>query len=296
MAFARRIFFFLLTNILISMTVMIVFSILGALGFHIAPNSGQLGALAVFCLVWGMGFAFVSLLISKRMAIWMTGVQIIDPNTTNPRARALVNMVHRLAERAGLPVMPDVGIYESPEVNAFATGPSKRNSLVAVSSGILERMSPEQLEGVLGHEITHVANGDMVTMTLLTGVINAFVMFLTSILSNVIAERLDSRNRGAIRFAVSIALQLVLTILGSMVLMYYSRQREYRADAGGAKLAGRGQMISALQALQATLPTVEQARPAIAALRISNVGGFFASHPPLEVRIARLQGLRTQGE
>jgi heat shock protein HtpX len=256
-----------------------------------------------FCLIWGMGGAFISLALSRIMAKWMMGVQVIDPNTRDPELQQLLQLVYGLAKGAHLSKMPEVGIYDSPELNAFATGPTKSRSLVAVSSGLLSRMTPDQIEGVLGHEITHVANGDMVTMTLLQGVINAFVMFLARVLAFAIAQALrgdrDDRegSRGMSYFTfyiVQFVLEIIFMILGSMVVATFSRWREYRADAGGARLAGRENMISALQALQRTYESVDmKAQPAVQALKISSkprgVLSFFSTHPPLEERIARLQ-------
>jgi heat shock protein HtpX len=256
-----------------------------------------------FCLIWGMGGAFISLALSRVMAKWMMGVQVIDPNTRDADLQQLLQLVYGLAKGAHLSTMPQVGIYDSPELNAFATGPTKSRSLVAVSSGLLSRMTPEQLEGVLGHEITHIANGDMVTMTLLQGVINAFVMFLARVIAFAIAQALrgdrDERRGGEgmsymTFYLVQFVLEIIFMILGSIVVATFSRWREYRADAGGARLAGRENMISALQALQRTYETVDmKAQPAVQALKISSkprgVLSFFSTHPPLEERIARLQ-------
>jgi len=199
--------------------------------------------------------------------------------------------VGQLTRQANLP-MPEVGFYESPEVNAFATGPSKRRSLVACSSGLLRSMSREEVQGVLGHEISHVANGDMVTMTLLQGVINAFVMFLSRIVAHVIRQTMDSRAADTIAFLVMIVLQIVLGLLGSLIVAWFSRHREFRADAGGAALAGRGAMVGALRRLLATQERVDVSNTALASFKIA--GGrswlqLFATHPPLEVRIAALE-------
>jgi len=295
---AKRIVLFLLTNILVVVTISVLLQVLGIRPYLTAQGIDY-GNLIAFCLVWGMGGAFISLGLSRFMAKRMMGVQVIDPSTRDPEAQTLVQTVHRLAQAAGLP-MPEVGMYESPEPNAFATGPTKSRALVAVSTGLLRRMDRSEVEGVLGHEMTHVANGDMVTMTLLQGVVNAFVMFLSRAIAWAVVQATrrsdDEREAGfasyGMVFAIQMVLEIVFMVLGSLVIAAFSRWREFRADAGGARLAGRQNMIGALQALQRTVEGVEHAPPAIAAFRISNPGGFgrmFASHPPLEERIARLE-------
>ncbi|NDD91784.1 protease HtpX, partial [bacterium] len=206
---------------------------------------------------------------------------------------------HELARAAGLPAMPEVGIYDSPEVNAFATGPSKSRSLVAVSTGLLHRMKPEEVRGVLGHEVAHIANGDMVTMTLIQGVVNAFVMFLARVIAYAwtMTRGNDNEERSgtpASFFVVQLVLEMVLMILGSIVVAWFSRYREYRADSGGARLAGRESMIQALEKLQRTMEDVDpSAQPAVQSLKISGRAGglmsLFSTHPPLEERIARLR-------
>jgi heat shock protein HtpX len=302
----RRIMLFVLTNILVVVTISIVIGLLGrVLGINFYGNSYS--SLFLLCLVWGMGGAFISLAMSKFMAKWMMGVQVIDPNNAG-ELRDLVNTVHDLARKAGLTVMPDVGVYDSPEVNAFATGPSKRNSLVAVSTGLLQRMDRDQLEGVLGHEIAHISNGDMVTMTLIQGVINAFVMFFARIIAFAISSAMrgkDSDRESSfggfwMNYLLISVLEIVFGMLGFIVVARFSRWREYRADRGGANYAGRGKMISALQKLQSVYGKVaeEQAQSgsgnaSVATLKISGKQGgllsLMATHPPLEDRIARLQ-------
>ena len=254
----------------------------------------------IFCLIWGFGGAFISLGLSRMMAKWMLGVRLIDPTTSDSTQRHLVETVHKLARAAGLTIMPEVGIYNSPEVNAFATGPTRNRSLVAVSSGLLNRMNQDELEGVIGHEITHVANGDMVTMTLIQGVVNAFVMFLARVLAYVlsgIGNRSKSSGNSYLMFNVLvIVFQIVFMILGSLVVAAYSRFREFKADKGGAKLAGREKMISALQALQKVQDIRDQRveKPAFQSMKISHqerrgLVAFFATHPSLELRIQRLK-------
>ncbi|MBC7692867.1 MAG: protease HtpX [Methylotenera sp.] len=301
MAMFKRIGLFLLLNILVVTTLSVVAHFLG-IGNYITRYGMDYNSLAAFCLLWGMGGAFISLAMSRVMAKWMMGVQVIDPNTRDPQLQELVQTVYGLARSAGLPKMPQVGIYDSPELNAFATGPTKSRALVAVSSGLVQRMSSEEIHGVLGHEIAHIANGDMVTMTLLQGVVNAFVMFAARAIAFAITQGSrdsnDNRQGGGSSmsyFLIQMGLQIVFMILGSIVVAWFSRLREYRADAGGARLAGRESMIQALRALQRTYDFVDtSAQPAVQTLKISSKPGgalrFFSTHPPLADRIARLEG------
>jgi heat shock protein HtpX len=263
-----------------------------------------------FCLVWGFGGAFISLALSRVMAKWMMGVKVIDPNTHDSRLQDLVQLIHRLARQSGLTTMPQVGIYESPELNAFATGPTRSRALVAISTGLLEQMSHEQLEGVLGHEITHITNGDMVTMTLLQGVINAFVMFLARVLAFAVSQAMrdrDSERSGGggwfMQYMLTMVFEMVFALFGAMVVAAFSRWREFRADAGSARLAGREPMIAALKKLQSFYanPRVMEQMAAVTADQPATVKtlkiagrptgflGLLASHPPLEDRIARLE-------
>ncbi|WP_413944335.1 protease HtpX [Bdellovibrio sp. HCB-162] len=294
MAFLKRIGLFILTNILVIATIGIVWSLVSRF-LGLAGLNSYIPFLMAFCLVWGMGGAFISLLMSKWMAKMFHGVKVIEPNNPNPELRALVNKVHELARRAQISKMPEVGIYESIDINAFATGPSKNNSLVAVSTGLLQRMNDKEVEGVLAHEIAHVANGDMVTMTLIQGIVNAFAMFFSRILANIVASNVDEKFRDLVRFAVTILGDIAFTLLGSIVVNYFSRRREFRADAGGAKYSSRENMIAALQKLKAVyeLP-IPPEEGATATLMISNrdKGGLaklFMTHPPLETRIKALQ-------
>lgn len=298
MAFLKRIGLFVLTNVLVMVTIGIVWSIVSQF-LGLAGLNSYIPFLMAFCLVWGMGGAFISLLMSKWMAKMFHGVKVIDPNTTNPELRALINTVYGLARRAQLPKMPEVGVYDSADLNAFATGPSKSRALVAVSSGLLQRMTPEEIEGVLGHEIAHVANGDMVTMTLIQGIVNAFAMFFSRILAGIIASNVDEKFRGIVRFAATILGDIAFTLLGSIVVNYYSRKREFRADLGGAKFASREKMISALQKLQVAYQMpIPADETATATLKISNrdkkgwMGALFMTHPRLEDRIVALQRAR----
>ena len=300
MQFFKRIGLFVLTNILIMVTIGIVWSLISTF-FGLGPMNGSVIALMAFCLVMGMSGAFISLLLSRWMAKSMYGVKVIDPKdrTLSADHRWLMDTVYALARRAQLPEMPEVGIYESPEVNAFATGPSKKKSLVAVSSGLFQRMTKPEIEGVIGHEITHISNGDMVTMTLIQGIVNSVAFFFSRILANVVSSQVDEKMRGIVHFAMTIIGDIFFTLLGSMVVAYFSRRREFRADAGGAKLASSPNMVSALRKLQTVyelpMQTQGEARDNLATLKISHRdqrGGLmslFTTHPPLEERIAALE-------
>jgi heat shock protein HtpX len=297
MAMIGRMFLFFLVNALVVVSMSVLMSVLG-----VKPYLNQYGldipSLAIFCVIWGSGGAFISLLMSRAIAKWSCGVQLISPETTDPSLRQLLNIVYDLARKANLPAMPEVGIYDSPDPNAFATGPTKSRSLVAVSTGLLSRMNRAEIEGVLGHEISHIGNGDMVTMTLLQGIMNSFVMFLSRLLAFVLTsgrDRDEERGPGLMYYVVQIGLEIVFMMLGSMVVAWFSRWREFRADAGGAKLAGKQKMIAALQELQRTYELVDVfAKPAtVQTLQISSKPGglmrLWSSHPPLEERIQRLQ-------
>ena len=285
----KRIILFLVTNLAVVLTLSIVLSVLG-----VNRYTGGTGNLAVFCLVWGMGGAFISLAISRMMAKASMGIHLVDGQSTGGDEAWLYQTVERLTRQANLP-MPEVGVYDSPEVNAFATGPSKSRSLVAVSSGLLRSMRPNEVEGVLAHEVAHIANGDMVTMTLIQGVMNAFVMFLARIIA--MALRGNSRDDrgygyGGGNFMVVFLLEVVLGIAGSIVTAWFSRQREFRADYGGAVLAGRPNMLAALKRLAGTQQLIDPGHEALATMKISGLPkgvSLFSTHPPLEVRIAALE-------
>ena len=292
--FARRIFFFVLVNMLVMVTISLVLNVLGV-GPYLTAQGIDYEMLAVFCLVWGFGGAFISLMISRVMAKWMMGVKVIDPQTTDPELRWLVGQVHELARSAQITKMPQVGIYDAPDANAFATGPTRNRALVAVSTGLLQGMTRDQVRGVLGHEIAHVANGDMVTMTLVQGVVNAFVMFFARVAAFALSQNVEEDKRVIVRYATTFVLELLFSFLGMFVVAYVSRAREFRADAGGAKLAGRMNMIGSLQALQSLYFPHAEESPSIATLKISGAkrsGGLMAllsTHPPIEERIRRLQ-------
>jgi len=292
--FAKRIFLFVLLNILIIVTISLTLNILG-----VRPYLTYYGidyyALMIWCLVWGMGGAFISLMLSRVMAKWMMGVRVIDPDTRDPNLRWLIDTVYRLAKQAGIRKMPEVGIYMSPEVNAFATGPTRNRALVAVSAGLLETMNEDEIEGVLGHEISHIANGDMVTMTLLQGVINAIVMFLARVIAYAITPKRDDGSQPYfLRFVIIIALEILLSFFGMILLAWFSRYREFKADEGGANLSGREKMIAALEKLRRTveradLKDVETLRAFKISSKRSGFMRLFATHPPLEERIKRLK-------
>src|ERR1700722_19081959 len=284
----KRIFLFIITNLAIVLVLSIVAQLTG-LDAWLAQQGGSLGGLLVFAALFGFGGSLISLAISKWMAVRAMGVQIIrQPASANEQW--LLDTVRSLADKAGVG-MPEVGIFDSPQPNAFATGPRRDNALVAVSSGLLASMNRTEIEAVLGHELTHVANGDMVTLTLIQGVVNTFVIFLSRIVGNIVDRSMsrDSDGRGIAYFTSVMVSQLVLGILASIIVMWFSRQREFHADAGGARHAGRDKMISALERL---MHAHDDPLPAqFKAFGISGGEGagwrrLFMSHPPLEERIA----------
>ena len=288
----KRILLFVLTNLAIMITLSIVFGLLGITGMFTPDGGMNYGALMVLALVWGMGGAFISLAMSRWIAKKAMGVQLVNGRTGQSELDWLYQTVEQLSGKAGLP-MPEVGIYDSPEVNAFATGPSKSRSLVAVSSGLLRSMRREEVEGVLAHEVSHIQNGDMVTMTLIQGVVNAFVIFFARLVANVVRQMVDERISYIVYFVTAIAFDILFGILGMMVVAWFSRAREFRADAGAAALSSRGNMIAALQRLMANKELVDKSQPSLATLKINGGGKRFLSlvstHPPLEARIAALQ-------
>ena len=289
-----RIALFLATNAAILVLISIVFQVFGIEGI-LAENGVDLNlqALLVMSAVIGFGGSFISLAMSKFLAKRSMGVKIIE-QPGNSTEQWLLSTVKRQAEQAGIG-MPEVGIFDTPEPNAFATGMSRNNALVAVSAGLLKNMNSDEVEAVLAHEITHVSNGDMVTMGLIQGVINTFVIFLSRVIGHVVDRVVfkTERGYGPAYYITSIVAQIFLSILASVIVMWFSRRREFRADAGGASLAGRNKMIAALQALQRghephDLPG-EFAAFGISGGLGSGVKKLFMSHPPLEVRIAALR-------
>ena len=294
----KRFFLFMGVNILVVATISLLMSILG-IGSYMTSAGLQYGPLLAFCFLWGMVGSLISLLLSKKMAKWTMGVQII---TLEGPHKNLVETTQRLARRAGLTQMPEVGIYQSEVLNAFATGPSRNNSLVAVSSGLLASMSDQETEGVLAHEVAHIANGDMVTMALVQGVVNAFVMFFSRVVAFAINQAMsskddrDSRPNPFVQMMLVFVLDIIFGILAAPIVAWFSRYREYRADRGGADLAGKEKMISALMALSRAYPQLalikEESNPNFKSMQISgkaSVMKLFSSHPPLEERIAILK-------
>lgn len=290
-----RILMFLATNVAIMVVISIVFSVLGFEGI-LAENGVDLNlqALLVLSVVIGFSGSFISLLISKWMAKRGMGVHVIDPSTPRNEAEIwLVATVRRQAQQAGIG-MPEVGVFDSADPNAFATGASRNNALVAVSTGLMQSMQRDEVEAVLAHEISHVANGDMITMALIQGVVNTFVIFLSRLVGFFVDRVLlkNKRGLGIGYFISSIIAQIVLGILASTIVMWFSRRREFRADAGGAKLAGSAKMISALQSLQAGADKSELPEQMAAFGIHGSKGGLaalFSSHPPLDKRIGALQ-------
>lgn len=295
----KRISLFILINIAVVLTISCLLNV-----FRVGPYLNAYGlditTLAIFCLIWGFVGSFISLGLSRVMAKWLMNVQIIDETTCDVNSKFILDMVQKISSEAGLKHTPQVGIYESNEVNAFATGPTQKRSLVAVSTGLLNRMSKDEIEGILGHEISHINNGDMITMTLLQGIVNSFVMFLARILAffvSSIGKDKEKSSHGTNYFLVYI-FEIIFMIIGSMILAFYSRRREYRADEGSANILGKEKMIKALQSLKAMheIKDVKTEHPAFQTLKISNnskggIVNLFSTHPLLDDRIERLQNL-----
>jgi heat shock protein HtpX len=295
-----RILLFLATNIAVLLVASITFRVLGLEQFMYEQGVGlNLTGSLILAAMFGMGGSFISLLISKWMAKRSTGAQVID-QPRNQSERWLVDTVKELAQKAGIG-MPEVAVFASPQPNAFATGASKNNALVAVSTGLLENMRPDEVRAVLGHEIGHVANGDMVTLTLIQGVVNTFVIFFARIIGSIVDRAVfrSENGNGIGFFVVTMIAQVVLGIGASMIVMWFSRHREFRADAAGAQLAGRDNMIGALERLKAATKMPETMPETLVAFGISSgmrqgLSALFASHPPLDTRIAALRGAVAQ--
>jgi len=287
----KRVFYFLLTNIAIMLVLSITMRLLGV-GPYLNANGLNYNSLLIFSAVMGFGGAFISLAISKWTAKRMSGAVVIEQANTQTE-RWLLATVRQQADKVGIK-MPEVAIFDSPEVNAFATGMTKNSSLVAVSTGLLRGMTQEEVEAVLAHEVSHIANGDMVTLTLIQGVVNTFVMFLSRVIGNIVDKAVfkTKDGNGPAFFITMIIAEMVLGVLASIIVMWFSRQREFRADAGAANLASSQKMIAALERLKnAHEPTVLPKQ--MAAFGISSFGGgmsqLFASHPSLDDRINALK-------
>lgn len=282
----KRIFLFLMTNLAVMLVLGIVLSVLQS---YLGISTNSIGGLILMAGVFGMGGSLISLAMSKWMALRATGAEIIETPRTQTEIW-LVDTIKRQAQQAGIG-MPDVAVYQSPDVNAFATGMNRNKALVAVSTGLLQSMSREEAEAVLGHEVSHVANGDMITLTLIQGVVNTFVIVLARVVANVISGNREGGSGGLVYFATVMALQMVFGILASIIVMWFSRQREFRADAGGATLAGRDKMIAALERLKLSHESSLQGQ--MTAFGINNgqssMNELFMTHPPLEKRIEALR-------
>ncbi|QDI91282.1 protease HtpX [Salicibibacter halophilus] len=300
----KRLGLFILTNILVLTTVAIAWSLITTftnIDGSFQSSDGVLGinvlSLLIFSLLLGFGGSLFSLAISRWVAKKMMRVKVLDPEKNLNRAeRAIVEKVHRMARAAGLVHMPEVGVYQSKEVNAFATGPSKKRSLVAVSSGLLQEMDEDAVEGVIAHEVAHVDNGDMVTMTLLQGIVNTFVIFLSRVAAIILSRFVRPELQFIVQLAAIIILQILFSILGSLVVNAYSRHREFHADRGGADFAGKDKMTHALRSLQnyANRAQVDDHTDdsALQTMKINGKRSFaqlFSTHPDLQDRIERLE-------
>ena len=279
----KRIFLFILTNLAVLVVVSIILSLLGLSG-----NPNQMGSLLDYSAVVGFTGSIISLLTSKWVAKRSVGAEVIT-EPQNELEAWLLNTVEAQARQWNLKT-PEVAIYDSPEPNAFATGATKNSSLVAVSTGLLQHMTRDEVEAVLAHEMAHIGNGDMVTLTLIQGVVNTFVVFLSRIISNLIATNDRGETNGLVYFAVSMVLQIAFGFLASIVVMWFSRQREYRADAGAAKLVGAPKMIAALQRLKGESSHLPREMSAMG-IASENKDSLLSTHPSLDNRIARLQGM-----
>ncbi|MEI6846437.1 MAG: protease HtpX [Chlorobiaceae bacterium] len=289
----KRLFYFLITNLAIVLVLSVTMSLLGVKPY-LNANGLDVSSLLIFSFIIGFGGAFMSLALSKWTAKRMSGAVVITNPSTASEIR-LVNTVRIQSQRVGI-TMPEVAVFNSPEVNAFATGMTKNRSLVAVSSGLLNKMTNEEVEGVLAHEISHIVNGDMVTLSLIQGVVNTFVIFLSSVIGYAVDKFVfnTKRGNGPAFFLTRIMAEIMLGILASIIVMWFSRKREFRADSGAATIAGREKMIAALEKLQAE--QIQSALPkpiaafGISGIRTHGLRKLFATHPSLDERIAALRG------
>jgi heat shock protein HtpX len=291
----KRILLFIVTNLAVLLVLTVVARLLG-IDTYLAAHGQSLQGLLVWAALFGFGGAFVSLAMSKMQARMFMGVRVIAPQSADPAQQWLLSVVEHHARNAGVG-MPEVGIFDSPEPNAFATGMSRNSALVAVSTGLLQRMSRQEIEAVLGHEMTHVANGDMVTLALIQGIVNTFVLFLARLVGNIVDRAVfrSDDGRGIASYLTFYVLQIAFGILATPIVMWFSRWREFRADRGGAHLAGTANMIAALEALKRVhepLPAPQFAAFGIADGAVaSGLRRLFMSHPPLDERIAALRSL-----
>ena len=290
---SKRILLFLLSNLAAALTVCVVVAILGAVGFARVPTDLPLPWVALGSVVWGVSGGLLSLLLSRWFAKKALGVRLLDGKSGDNDLDWTFVCIQDLAQRDKLP-MPEVGVYESSEVNALATGSGRKRSLVAVSSGLVRNMSRHELTAVLGHEMTHIANGDMVTMTLLQGVVNAFVLSFARVAVSLVRRKSTGAIVAAVALTVRVVLEVVLGMLAGMIAASFSRRREFRADAGAAELVGRAHMLAALRQLVRTRERIDGSQPALTCFKTSGGAGWFyalATHPPLEKRIAALEQL-----
>jgi heat shock protein HtpX len=297
----KRIGLFILTNACVMMTALLVLNLLGIGGYSRYGRGADYQTLMVICLVWGMAGSVVSLLMSKMIAKWTMGLKVINPHKASSMEQALHHMVAKLSQTAGIKT-PEVAIYESQELNAFATGATKNNSLVAVSSGLLNTMNQDEIEGVLAHEVSHISNGDMVTLTLIQGVINAFVMFFAKIAAWAVANAMQGDDEEStpsfwMVYAIEMVFYMIFGVVGAIVVNWFSRKREFKADAGAAKISGAHKISAALKRLKAYSENpnafTANGQDAVACLKISSTKkssfmDLLQTHPPLEERIKRL--------
>ena len=294
MSWVKRIAFFLLINLAIIVVLTVVTAVFGIDTLYLSPYGLDLKALAVFSVIIGFTGSFISLLLSRKMARWIMKVEILD-SPTDPQLRRVWEIVDRLAMQHHI-TRPQVGYYASPEVNAFATGWGKNHALVAVSAGLLEKLTDDEIEGVVAHEMAHILNGDMVTMALLQGVINTFVIFLSRVAAWAV-QKFTGRDNEAIGgltyWILAIVFEILFGILGMIILCFFSRKREFRADEGSAQLVGKRKMIAALERLKDLQSQIDPRQKSFATLKISQPSArrWLATHPPLESRIAHLQSL-----
>jgi heat shock protein HtpX len=291
----KRILLFIATNLAVLLVLSVVAQLLGV-DAYLAAHGQSLGGLLVWAGLFGFGGAFVSLAMSKMQAKMFMGVQVIAPQSSDPTGQWLLSVVEHHARNAGVG-MPEVGIFDSPEPNAFATGMSRNSALVAVSTGLLQRMNRQEIEAVLGHEMTHVANGDMVTLALIQGVVNTFVLLLARVVGGIVDRAVfrSEDGRGIASVLTFYVLQILFGILATPIVMWFSRWREFRADRGGAQLAGTGNMIAALEALKRVHEPLPAQQFAAFGIAGGDLGGglrrLFMSHPPLDERIAALRSI-----